>query len=182
MARFSPTAFAASLLLFASYLGAKTEKVAEEVLVFNCSGKSTEVFESRSGVLAGKAIKVDTVYVLKKQPVNKAPNRWKISLNGSAEYESFSAEADKTIDNHKGDHELVVTDEVITFEGSYRAGTMQNIPTYGDDAHKLLINRATGGWAEDLYNNVNWSEGTRIRVRSSKVGFCKETKKQPDGR
>lgn len=182
MARFFLTAFAASLLFFASYAGAKTEKVAEEVLVFSCSGKSTQVFESRSGVLTDKASKVDAVYVLKKQPISKAPDRWKISLNGSAEYESLSAEADKTIDNHKGDHQLVVTDEVVTFEGSYRAGPMQNIPTYGDDAYKLRINRATGSWAEDLYSNVNWSEGTRIRVKSSKVGSCKETKKQPDSR
>jgi len=140
------------------------------------------VFESRSGVLAGRASRVDTVYVLKKQPINKAPDRWKISFNGSAEYESISAEADKTIDNHKGDHELVVTDEVVTFEGSYRAGPVQNILTYGDDAYSLRINRATGRWTEDLYSNVNWSEGTRFRVKSSKVGSCKETKKRLDGR
>jgi hypothetical protein len=182
MIRIFQIALATSMLLSVTYAAAKTEKVAEQVLVLSCTGTSTAVIESRAGVHTSKPTKVETVYVLKKQPINKAPDRWKISLNGSSDYESLSAEADKTIDNHKGDHRLVVTDELVTFEGSYSAGPLQNIPTYGDDAYKLRINRATGGWTEDLFNNVNWSEGTRIRVKSSKVGSCKETKKQPDAR
>ena len=152
---------------------AKTENEPEQVLTLECKGTTSVVNEVDSSSTSRTIKNVSGNQVVKKMPIPKYKDRQKIDIGGGNEYESMSAEADATKDNHKGEHNIFVTDRLIKFDGHY-AGSIGPTPVSGQDTYSLTINRANGEWAEIKTSEVNWANGTRIRTNLKITGTCKE--------
>ena len=165
--------FLICIAFWATTLQAKTDAVPEQVLTFTCKGATNIANELDSSAIGKISKAANGVYVAKKLPIPKFKERWKLNIGGGYEYESTSAAADATRDNHNGDHEIFVTDQYVKFDGHY-VGGIGPTPVSGQDSYSLSINRTTGEWIELKSNDVNWTNGTHIRISMKTTGTCKE--------